>query len=110
MVDGEQRSYAPQFARTRVGAERLRRGVEATLAHFPTLSVVVEKVSAVAAAQEEDTPSPAARVHVVHLVAEPLSTITACGLPVADVAAVAVWEVFGLSSEQCPECVESHTP
>jgi hypothetical protein len=109
MVEGEQRSYAPQFARTRVGAERLRRDVEATLAHFPTLRVVIEKVSAEAAAQEEDTPRPAARVDAVHLVAEPLSTMTVCGLPLADVAVGAVWDVFGLSSKQCPECVESHT-
>ena len=69
-ADGESRrrggsmassAVTPQFARTRVGAEHLRRSMEATLAHFPTLSVVVEKVSAEAAAQEDNATSPGRR-------------------------------------------------
>lgn len=83
--------------------------MEATLAHFPTLSVVVEKVSAEAATQEDNATTPGAQVDAVHLVAEPLSPTTACGLPAAEVAAVAVSEVFDLSDKQCRGCVQSHT-
>jgi hypothetical protein len=102
-VDGEERSYAPQFARTRLGANRLRRDLERTLSHFPTLTVLVESVSAEAAA-EESARRTAAQPQILHRIEAPSSTMTVCGLERAAVGAVAVEEVFRESSSQCPDC------
>jgi hypothetical protein len=103
-AEGERRSYAPQFARTRMGAERLRRQMEETLAHFPTLEVVVERVSAGDATAHA---TPQQEFQPVHLVVEPLAPMTACGLPTREVQTVAVAEVFALSGRQCETCADA---
>lgn len=99
-VGDEQKTYAPQFARTRIGARRLKRDMERTLAHFPTLQVIVEKVPAQAAIES----SRVAATEPVHLIHDPVAATTACGRPTSDVAAVAVRDVFELSRTPCERC------
>ncbi|MDA0185787.1 hypothetical protein OJ997_36120 [Solirubrobacter phytolaccae] len=100
-VDGEPKSYAPQFARTRLGAERLKRQTERTLGHFPSLEVLVEKSDI----EPSDEPVASRLPDAVHLVASPLAETTACGVPRVEVDAVATKEIFALSTSQCGECV-----
>src|SRR5215218_2672482 len=98
-VGEDARSYAPQYVDSEAEAEELRAGMEETLAHFPTLEVLVERVSV------EDVPSEdEAEVEpsVLHLLPQTGATTTACGLSTDDVTAVAVDEIFALSDSQCP--------
>ena len=99
-VDGEPKSYAPQFARTRLGAKRLKRQMETTLAHFQTLEVLIERVPA----ESLDDLPPVVLPAVVHLIASPSATTTACGRSASDAGAVAVADVFTLSAKQCSSC------
>jgi hypothetical protein len=99
-ADGEQKSYAPQLARTRLGAERLKRQMEKTLGHFATLEVLVEK----AGDERAEEPALPRLPEAVHLVAFPDATTTACGIPAVEVDAVAMAEVVALSGKQCEAC------
>jgi hypothetical protein len=100
-VDGAQKSYAPQFARTRVGAARVKRQMEKTLGHFPTLEVVVETVPAEEAAIQPGSVGPP---EPLHLIESQGATTTACGLHTAEVRAVAVADIFVMSGTQCASC------
>ena len=105
-VEGEQRSHAPRFADDPAGAATLRRELEDTLAHFPTLEIAVAEVRDADAALEAAAtePEPLSDDHVVHMIAAPEATTTACGLPTADVVAVLVAEMFELTGAPCPAC------
>jgi hypothetical protein len=103
---GERRSYAPVFHDSEAEALREREGMEDTLAHFPTLEVTVEEVTAEAAALEGAAaePEPLPDDHVVHLMPAIGADVTACGLGKGEVRAVAVAEIFDLADARCPAC------
>lgn len=102
-VDGEEREYAPVFARTKFGAARLRRDMESTLAHFPTLVVTVDKVPAT---EEIHSEPKLARGGLVHLRRDGADR-TACGIPVAHAnwTAPEIFEPAG--PHACRECAAS---
>lgn len=101
------RSYVPVFVESAEAAEELADEMRQTLAHFPTLQVLVSQV-ALADAEREMARQVAARESEVdeplHLRGE-ASDSTACGLPLNSVRA---WardkEMFGLSSKPCSAC------
>lgn len=99
-VDGERKSYAPQFARTRLGAAQLKRQMEKTLAHFPTLEVIAEKADA----QPASGDLPAVATEPVHLIDAVGAPATACGLQTSNVACVALRDIFEMSGAQCSSC------
>ena len=112
-VEGEERSYAPVFTRTRRGAERQKAEIEETLWHFPTLDVKVEQVTAEARAQEEHDREAAlleeAKSTTPHMKLEYDDPVTACGLAEEDVKAWSLPEIYELTFEdgRCPGCAEA---
>ena len=105
-VDGERRSYRPVFLDTEDEALRERDGMLETLAHFPTLEVTVEGVTAEAAALEEAATEPEELPddHVVHLLPEIGAGVTACGLARGEFRAAAVAEIFDMAGAPCAAC------
>ena len=107
-VEGEGRSYAPEFTRTRLGAERVKRRMERTLRHFPTLVVTVQRASGEerAAARAREAEAESAPLPPVHVKPND-ATRTACGLPADEVDAWIAPDLFTQTAEdrRCPECV-----
>ena len=74
--------------------------MEETLAHFPTLEVLVEEVDE----DEVVETVPVAKDPRRHMMFEPGATVTACGLPTSDVSIVSVREYFNAGDGACPAC------
>jgi hypothetical protein len=107
-VDGEERSYAPVFARTRSEAEREQRDMEQTLAHFPTLVVTIEPATDEERDEETSRLEAAASI-TPHLKFRYDDRVTACGLPAETIRAWSLPEIYEQISEdtRCPGCAQA---
>lgn len=107
-VGTDARSYAPVFEVSREAAESTAVEMRRTLAHFPTLEVVITQVEEARALEEEA--ALAARQALasedwLHLLNEKERSRTECGLPASATnwLGLSVWKLSG-SNKKCSAC------
>jgi hypothetical protein len=108
-VGDEERSYRPLFVETEAEAIEVRDEMEETLSHFPTLDVLVARVTEAERASELAVLGESEEVQEdmdKHLMPHVGARRTACGVLTSEVAVSAVAEYFDLSAREshCPAC------